>query len=141
MQVRVGDVFFEHVAGIPNRDRKYFVVVVAVEPIRLIVINTINAVQRLGNVELRYTQVHAKKVDCPFLKYDSWISCNELFGGFTVPELDALVLSNRRRCQLSTEYLHAIAAAVESAPTVPEKQKRRVREAIAAELQIREMLS
>lgn len=132
--VRVGDVFFERIPTIPNRDKKFFIIVAAVDPVRVVLINTVNAVQKLGRVELAATQVFARHAECDFLAYDSWIGCNELFGGYTTIELDAMVMAGRRRCQLTTELLIKILNAIHASPTVPEKQKARCAQAILAEI-------
>jgi hypothetical protein len=47
----------------------------------------------------------------------------------------------RRRCQLPTRYLEAIAAAVQASTSLSERQKKRAAEVIAKELEIRDMLS
>lgn len=137
MTLRVGDVFFERVAAVANRDKKYFIVVCSVDPVRFVLINTRNAVEALGNPDLGPTQVLASLKDCDFLKYDSWIGCHDLFAGYSSDELAALISAGHLRGKVSTELLISIKNAIAGSRTIPERQKTRCVNAIDNELTMR----
>jgi len=134
VSLRVGDVFFERVRAISNRDKKYFIIVCSVDPVRFVLINTRNAVDVLCNPDLAPTQVPALASDFEFLRYDSWIGCNELFGGYNAEELAALIAAGHRRGTIGNGLLNLILNAIDASKTIPGRQKLRCVDDIKSEL-------
>lgn len=129
--MRVGDVYYVHcelLNGPPKK--KYLVLVCAEEPLRVVPINTVNAVLALNDVALGSTQVFLQRDRHSFLRYDSWLDCSRLMSGDTLGLNDGLKPAGR----LTDAALQGALKAIESSPTIPPRQQRRCVEAIAAEI-------
>lgn len=123
--VSLGDVFFAYLGTIRNPKDKYFIVVCAEDPVRLVVINTRNAAVVLDNPALGPTQVYITPADLQALNYASWVGCDALFATYSYDDLVKLVASGKRVGNVGPVLLEKIRVAISNSPTIPERQKAR----------------
>ena len=128
--MRVGDVYYAHCSLLNGRPKKkYLVLICSDEPLRIALINTVNAVLEFNNPALGKTQVFVEQSEHEFLAYDSWLDCSRLLSGDTL-KLEDLAPVGR----LVDAALHKAIAAIDFSPTIAPRQKKRCVESIQAEL-------
>ena len=101
---------------------------------RFVLVNSENAATVLGNPSLAATQVRIDAARHGFLVRDSWIDGHDLFGA-NENDLTAVIASDGYRGRVASGILRLLRTAIEASPTITERQKQRVLQAIDLELQ------
>ena len=132
--MRVGEVFYVHCSLLFGPPKfKYLALVCSEAPIRVALINTENTAVVVNDAALGPTQVRLKKVEHPFLDYDSWLDFSRLVSGDTLGLEDETTWVG----ELSGDALQAALQAIEASPTLTPRQQQRSIESLKLEIDLR----
>lgn len=124
MQLAVGDVFLLQCQTCQTPKRKYFVVA-NLDPLLCFLINSEPTAFQKSRPEIMQTLAPILMSEhASFLKYDSYIGCNELFGEYSAGDISNILQSNPS-CyvgKLSGTARLAVAAALKGNKILPAKR-------------------